>query len=354
MEALLDCRVETRRPAFSDGAFLAPMAGYGDAPFRLLCRRYGAVWSMTEMVSAKGLRHDPTRGIEIGAPYRGEPNLSVQLFAADPDDASFATALLHDRYAPSGFDLNMGCPVKKILHKGCGVQLMRAPDRAAAIVAAMRQATDRPVSVKMRLGWDEVVVDEVAAAVVGAGAAWITVHGRTGVQRYEGEADWSHVERLSRTVDVPIVGSGDVVDAASYRRRARPGLGVMIGRGALGRPWVFDLVKGGIAPSWPQAAAIMIEHVRLHLAWYGEDAGLRSLRGHLAKYVAPYPEAASARASLVRADTEVDVVQSVKETLSPAQREAFASFVGSDDVDVAAMTPTGRTIPITGIVAGAA
>lgn len=308
-------------PSFDAGAMLAPMAGYSDAPFRWLCRRYGSVWSVTEMVSAKGLRLDPTRGIEIGAPYRGEPNLSVQLFASDPDDAAYAVDLLDRRYGPAGFDLNMGCPVKKIAHKGCGVQLMRSPARAATIVAAMRAGTDRPVSVKMRLGYDEVVVDDVAAAVVQAGASWITVHGRTGLQKYGGEADWSHAERLASIVDVPVVGSGDVIDLASFQARSGRGTGIMIGRGALGRPWVFSTVRDGREPRWAEAAEIMLEHARLHASWYGAHGGVRSLRGHLAKYVASFPEAAALRADLVRADTVDDVVRIVVPTLPKDARD---------------------------------
>jgi nifR3 family TIM-barrel protein len=295
------------------GAVLAPMAGFSDAPFRRLCRRYGSAWAVTEMVSARALALGDERGIAIGAPYPGEPDLVIQLFASDPSEAAIAAERLQRRYRPSAFDLNMGCPVKKIVHRGCGVELMADPERAGAIVAAVRAATGLPVSVKLRLGRDRVTVDASADAVVAGGAALVAVHGRTGAQKYAGEADWEPIARLARRLPVPVVGSGDVTDATGFRARRALGVGVMIARGALGRPWLFAEVRGEPAPTWPEAARVVVEHAQAQAAWYGEARGLRSLRGHLAHYVAPFPEAADLRDRLVRVDTVADVVR----TLAP-------------------------------------
>jgi nifR3 family TIM-barrel protein len=285
------------------------MAGFSDAPFRRLCRRYGSAWAVTEMVSARALALGDERGIAIGAPYPGEPDLVIQLFASDPDEAAIAARRLQERYRPAAFDLNMGCPVRKIVHRGCGVELMADPDRARRIVAAVRTATGLPVSVKLRLGRDRVSVGESADAAVAGGAALIAVHGRTGAQKYAGRADWGPIAELGRRLPVPVVGSGDVTDAATFRARRALGVGVMIARGALGRPWLFAEVRGQPAPAWPEAARVVVEHARAQADWYGEARGLRSLRGHLAHYVAAYPEAAGLRDRLVRVDSVDDVVR---------------------------------------------
>lgn len=289
------------------GAVLAPMAGFTDAPFRRLCREFGSAWAVTEMVSARALALGDERGITIGAPYPGEPDLVIQLFAADADEAAIAAELLVRRYRPAAFDLNMGCPVKKVVHKGCGVQLMGSPQLAADIVRAVRDASGLPVSAKMRLGQERLQVDEAAHAVVEAGASLVAVHGRTGAQKYDGAADWSPIRALAARLQVPVLGSGDVTDAAGFAARAALGVGVMIARGALGRPWIFAEVRGAAAPAWPEALAVILRHARAQVALYGERRGIPALRGQLARYVAPYPAAAPLRGRLVRAGTFAEV-----------------------------------------------
>ncbi|MEX2502732.1 MAG: tRNA-dihydrouridine synthase family protein [Trueperaceae bacterium] len=259
------------------------------------------------MVSARSVALGDERSEGIGAPYPGEPDLVIQLFAADPDEAAIAAVRLQQRYRPAAFDLNMGCPVRKVMHKGCGVQLMRRPELAAAIVRAVGTATGLPVSTKMRLGPDAVIVDDAADAMVEAGAALVAVHGRTGVQKYAGEADWAPIAALAARLRVPVLGSGDVRSASDARMRRASGAGVMIARGALGRPWIFREVRGGPRPAWPEVARTVRRHARLQAEWYGEERGVRSLRAHLEHYVRPYAEAASLRDRLVRATTVTEV-----------------------------------------------
>lgn len=160
----------TRRLA-RGGAVLAPMAGFTDAPFRRLCRAYGSAWAVTEMVSARALALGHERGIEIGAPYPGEPDLVIQLFAADPDEAAVAARRLAERYRPSAFDLAMGCPARKVVNKGCGVEPMGRPELAASIVRAVREAVGLPVSAKMRLAELRALLNEGAAGRPAAPAA---------------------------------------------------------------------------------------------------------------------------------------------------------------------------------------
>ncbi|CAN5741014.1 hypothetical protein BH23DEI1_BH23DEI1_18500 [soil metagenome] len=310
------------------GAVLAPMAGFTDAPFRRLCRHYGAAWAVTEMVSAKGLSLGTGGGVEVGEPYPDERDVVIQLFAADPGLAGAAVERLERTYRPAAFDLNMGCPVKKVVNTGCGSELLRDPTRAAALVRAMVAATLRPVSVKLRLGIDSVVAVEVARAVVDAGAVALAVHGRTARQRYEGEADWDRIAEVAAAVDVPVLGSGDVVDEAGYARARARGLGVMIARGSLGRPWVFACVRGSAAPDATEIALVAWRHVRDHVAWYGGEGSLRRLRAQLGHYALAAlvdraggettTATAAFRAALVRAERSADVA------------EAFARFVCVD------------------------
>jgi tRNA-dihydrouridine synthase B len=304
------------------GAVLAPMAGFTDAPFRRLCRHFGAAWAVTEMVSAKGLVQGDRRGDVIGEPYPGEPDVVVQVFAAEAPLAAEAVGRLEAAFAPSAFDLNMGCPARKVMHRGCGSELLRDPERAAGIVRAMTQATASPVSVKLRLPPDPEHAVDVAAAVVAAGAAALAVHGRTAAQRYQGRADWARIEEVAAAVPVPVLGSGDVVDALGYRSARARGLGVMIARGSLGRPWVFAAVRGALPPSAADIALVVHRHARDHVSWYGGEAALRSMRAHLDHYAQalaaasaaagrPLERADALRAALVRVERLHDIDQAL-------------------------------------------
>ena len=274
------------------GAVLAPMAGFTDAPFRKLCREFGSAWAVTEMVSAKGLMQGGGRGLDISAPYAGEPDLVIQIFGSEPEVTAEAGALLVETYKPAALDLNMGCPVKKILDKGCGAELMRRPEKAAAIVSALRRAVPVPVSVKMRLGYDRVNAPEVARALEAAGASALAVHGRTALQKYGGEADWESVAKVAQGVKIPVIGSGDVATREAFERYRALGLGVMVARAAVGRPWIFSEFRGEASsrpgqspgPNLEEVAAVAYRHAALHLAWYGETRGLAPLRGALLRY----------------------------------------------------------------------
>ena len=312
------------------GAVLAPMAGFTDAPFRKLCREFGSAWAVTEMVSAKALVLGNQRGIDIGEPYPGEPDLVIQLFAADPDQAAAASAMLAQRYRPAALDLNMGCPVKKIVNRGCGVELMADPRRAAAVVAAMRASVAVPVSAKMRLGIDRFEALEVAVAVEEAGASAIAVHGRTAGQKYDGKADWDRISEVAAAVTVPVLGSGDVASAAAYRRYRARGLGVMVARASLGRPWIFAELLGGDPPGVVEVARLAYRHAKLNSDWYGEQHGIRTLRGQLGRYFATTELAETLRPRLVRVDTLgelVDVLNGalgidVRHSVEPLRRAA--------------------------------
>ena len=303
------------------GAVLAPMAGFTDAPFRKLCREFGSAWAVTEMVSAKGLMQSG-RGFEIGAPYAGEPDLVIQIFGSEPEVTAEAGARLVETYQPAALDLNMGCPVKKIVDKGCGAELMRRPERAAEIVSALRRAVGVPVSVKMRLGFEQVNALEVAQMLEAAGASALAVHGRTAVQKYTGEADWDKILEVAQGVQTPVIGSGDVATREVFERYRGLGLGVMIARAAVGRPWIFGELRGETPPSLGEVALLAYRHAVLHSAWYGEARGLAALRGQFIRYFAPFPNE-GLRARVVKVSSLLELEALVTELTGKNPREAY-------------------------------
>lgn len=300
-----------RRRLAGPGAVLAPMAGYSDAPMRQLAAEQGALWTVSEMISSRGLvLGGDSKKLTLGRPYPGETNRVVQLFGAEPDILARAVARAEAWFTPAAVDLNMGCPVPKVRGKG-GACLLQTPEVAFDLVRAMRGATALDVSAKIRLGWDHDRSVEVAQGLAAAGAALITVHGRTSAQRYTGEADWDAIAHVAASVAVPVVGSGDVKSADQARARLRCGVAaVMIGRGAVGNPWVFRaLATGdGAAPDAAERARTALRHTQLHVTFYGPDRlgllSVRPLRKVLPQYLPDHPEL---REALVRVETLSDV-----------------------------------------------
>nr|WP_261663115.1 tRNA-dihydrouridine synthase family protein [Deinococcus sp. Marseille-Q6407] len=294
------------------GAVLAPMAGYSDAPMRQLAAEQGALWTVSEMISARGLMEHDGPDLTLGRPYPGETGRVVQLFGAMPEYLAAAVQRTEEWFAPAAIDLNMGCPVPKVHGKG-GACLLQTPEVAYDLIRAMKSATDLDVSAKIRLGWDEDRSVEVAQGLAEAGAAIITVHGRTSKQRYTGEADWDAIARVAQSVDVPVIGSGDVTTLEVAQRRQSSGVAaVMIGRGAVGNPWLFQALASGdgLYPSAAARARTALRHAELQAEFYGEDRfGVRSvkpLRKVLPKYLPDHPEL---RDDLVQVLTVDDVAR---------------------------------------------
>lgn len=221
---------------------LAPLAGYTDLPFRLLCREQGAALVFTEMVSSHGLQQAQRKTLAMLNSVAAERPVIVQLFGADPEVMAAAAAKVCT-LPVDGIDLNMGCPVRKVVKRGAGVALMRSSDTARAIIRAVCAASFLPVSVKFRSGWNAEQINAVAFAQMAeeAGAALLTVHGRTWTQAFGGRADWQVVAAVKQAVGVPVIGNGDIGSHADgCQRLAASGCdAVMVGRGALGNPWLF-------------------------------------------------------------------------------------------------------------------
>lgn len=301
------------------GAVLAPMAGYSDAPFRALAREQGAAWTVSEMMSARGvLQGDLT--LDLGRPLPGEVERVIQLFGADEGVLAEAAARVEELFEPSAIDLNLGCPVPKMRGRG-GSCLLQTPELAYALVSALRRAVKCDVSAKMRLGWDADRALEIAQGLAAAGADLIAVHGRTAAQRYEGRADWDAIARVAAGVRVPLVGSGDVTSAAGVREKIRLGVaGVMIGRGAVGHPWIFREARGGEAPTAAERAEVALRHATLNAEFYGERLGVRQLRKVLPKY---FPGQGQLREALVRLETLAELRALLRATV-PGRRERAA------------------------------
>jgi len=287
-----------------NGLALAPMAGNTNLAYRRLCRKFGAELTTTEMVSSRALKHGDEKS--LGMLERGEDEhpVAAQVFGSEPEVLADAARSVEAR----GFhivDLNVGCPVPKITGGGGGSALLREPDLAARCVAAMSAATDLPVTVKIRAGWDDENKNapEFARAMVDAGARAITVHGRTREQKYTGHADYDLIARVVAAVDVPVIGNGDVVDLESAERLLRTGVrGIAVGRGALGRPWFFRelqaFLRGEPAPEPPTAserAALLLELGRGVLELYGNHRGMRIMRRLAADFLKGVPGAPAMR-----------------------------------------------------------
>lgn len=298
------------------GAVLAPMAGYSDAPLRQLAAEQGALWTVSEMISARGLvLGGDTENLTLGRPFEGESNRVVQLFGAEPEILARAVQKAEAWFSPAAIDLNMGCPVPKIRGKG-GACLLQTPEVAFELITAMKAATTLDVSAKIRLGWDTDRSVEVAQGLAAAGVNLITVHGRTSQQRYTGEADWDAIARVAAAVDVPVVGSGDIKSAQTARERLRLGVAsVMIGRGAVGNPWLFRALATGedAYPSAQERARTALRHAELQTRFYDDQTGrltLRPLRKVLPQYLPDHPEL---RDDLV----QVVTVEDVRRVLAP-------------------------------------
>jgi tRNA-dihydrouridine synthase B len=304
---------------------LAPMAGVSERPFRVIAFRLGAALCPTELVSAQGLmrtnqrtlkylRYDP----EVERPY------SLQIFGGDPEAMARAAAV-GQQVGAQLIDINMGCPVKKVTKNGAGSALLCDPPRAAAIVRAIREATGLPVTCKIRSGWDHQSRNylHMAEVLLQAGCAALAVHPRTRDQGYSGHADWSVLADLKRHFpELPLMGNGDV-RTPEDARRMQQSTGcdfVMVGRAALGNPWIFRELLGGPPPSPEERSELVLEHFRAHVEFVGEPlAAARSFRKHLGWYAHGLRGAAAFRSEVNTLDTPPEVEACVRRFFSAAQ-----------------------------------
>jgi tRNA-dihydrouridine synthase B len=294
-----------------DGPFvLAPLAGLTDAPMRKICRRLGAAMVWTEMVSAEGLTRDGGKSLELLSFDQEERPIAGQIFGARPEAMAEAARRVGDVGADV-VDINVGCPARKVVKAGSGAALMRAPELLREIALAVVEASDRPVTAKIRSGWDEHSVNalEIAAMLEECGVSAVAIHPRTRAQGFKGAADWSLIARVADGISIPVLGSGDVGTAEdAVRMLETTGCdAVMVGRAAVGRPWIFrraELLRStgdaGASPSLQDALAVAIDHLDLMVEAKGERRGVVEMRKHLVAYLRGFPGASSLRSEIVR------------------------------------------------------
>jgi nifR3 family TIM-barrel protein len=295
--------------------FLAPVAGYSDAAFRSVCFESGAALCYTEMVSSEALTRGHPKTQFLLERSAEEEEYAIQLFGSKPDVLAKATSIVAERL-PLVIDLNCGCPVPKIVRTGAGSALLKSPEKIAAIVRAMRDATDIPITVKIRKGWDDSSVNflETGAAAAEAGAAAVTLHGRTRAQGYGGKADWDSIAALRKVLHVPVFGSGDVFSAdAAIDMLGKTGCdGVMIARGAMGTPFVFAEAEafwaGGAAPHVTNAdiARLARKHLDRAIHFLGEKTACVEFRKQFCAYSKGRPGGAALRERAVHCSTRTE------------------------------------------------
>lgn len=295
-------------------AVLAPMAGVSDLAYRVIARRMGAAMTTAEMVSAKGLYYKNEKTRDMLKIDPGEHPVALQLFGSEPDFMALGAKEM-EKAGADIIDINMGCPMQKVVKNGDGSALMKNVPLAAAVVKAMVEAVHVPVTVKMRLGWTRETENcvELAKAVEEAGAAAITVHGRTREDFYTGCADWEKIGEVVEAVHIPVFGNGDVVDGPTAARLMKETgcAGVAIGRAAWGNPWVFERVNtyletGTILPPPTNEMRIAMAREHLHglVEEKGERVAVKEMRAHASRYFHGLPEAASLRREIMKALTE--------------------------------------------------
>ncbi len=301
--------------------FLAPMEDVSDPPFRILCKRYGADMMYTEFVSSAGLLREQEHEHQKLEIFDEERPIGIQVWGGGIDEVRNATPMV-DATGPDVIDINFGCPVRKIVQKDGGAGVLRNLDKMRNITAAVMEEATRPVTVKTRLGWDDdsIHIVDVARMLEDMGVAALTVHARTREQKYKGDARWEWLRTIKEegTRDMPFIGNGDALDPEAIEAMfEETGVdGVMLGRGALGNPWIFDRAKKYMEtgelpppPDWEERVQVVAEHLSLKCEWLGERTGVMEMRKNYSSYFKGFRNASTLRHELMQPETKEGVLE---------------------------------------------
>lgn len=297
----------------ANNVFLAPMAGITDKSFRQICRECGCGLTYTEMVSAKSILYGNFKYLlDTSEEERGKKPWALQLFGRDPDILAAAVRRIFLSYLlkPSIIDINMGCPAPKIVKNGEGCALMKEPILAGKIISTVVSATDVPVTVKIRKGFDRTNAVEIAKIAQESGASAVTVHGRTRDQFYSGKADWDAIAKVKAALSIPVIANGDVVSPKTAEEILAHTKcdALMIGRAACGNPWLFkQILTNAPPPGWPEKIDTALRHARMAVEHKGGHIGVLEMRKHLSWYIKGLPRAAALRTRINKAATYAEL-----------------------------------------------
>jgi len=312
------------------GLMLAPMAGFSDRAMRLTAKRFGAEYTTTEMVSAKAIVYEDKKTARLARIEKDEAPAAVQIFGSEPEIMAEAAKIISSGAfggaRPLAIDINMGCPVPKIFKNGEGSALMKDPPLIERIVSSVKAATPLPVSVKFRLGTDEknINVLECALRAEAAGAELVVIHGRTRAQLYSGNASYDEIKNVKQALHIPVIANGDITSAQKALEvlDVTGADGIMIGRGAIGNPFIFAEIRAAlegaeyIPPTLSERADVALSQLRIATEDKGEDAAVREARGQIARYFHAFRGAAAFRANVNRANSYREIKDAVASLLA--------------------------------------
>lgn len=301
----------------NNNVVLGPMAGITDKAFRIICKKYNPSLVFTEMVSAKAILYDDKKTKLLMDLEDEEKPIAIQIFGSDLEAIEYAVKYINNNTKASLIDINMGCPVPKIVKNGEGSKLLTEPKLLGEIVRKAVESSKLPISVKIRSGWDEKSINapEIAKIIENEGASLLTIHGRTRSQFYSGKANWDIIKKVKESVNIPVIGNGDIDSKEiAYENLEKYGTdGIMIARATLGNPWIFrEILTGQKEVTNKEKLETMLTHIDLEIKYKGEYTGIRELRPHLCSYIKGIEGASEARQTINHIEDSKELKEYIK------------------------------------------